>query len=399
MTALYFAEKQLKRYPWRSAAYFVVCFFFAVVIALFGMVSVAMQKTLNALSKEDKMDRVIVYAGSEDVTKETLSVIKNVEQVEEDYDLITITRAFIDFSSVVEESPYVILQRGQEGLPARAKSVYEDKNGKSPIICGRDITSEGEMIVSERLLLEFGFQKADYPNILGKTFVSTVMNYWTREYEEDGSWTIVGVSEKSFSEIDVGIIEENASVAYVRAKSTDIPYAYCVYPQKGMMKSVYRSLAEKYGEDRIYEESRSGEAKQRFLEYISFFDRVFMFLISLLGVAFLGVTVFAVVFYTSKQSEFQMIASAFGARRGALFLSQTLCYALLLLPAVLLSILTSALLQGAFLDVLGGYLGATLVRVSVGMLFAVGGMIFGVLALCVAAGVVIGTVAVQKRNL
>ena len=109
MTALYFAEKQLKRYPWRSAAYFVVCFFFAVVIALFGMVSVAMQKTLNALSKEDKMDRVIVYAGSEDVTKETLSVIKNVEQVEEDYDLITITRAFIDFSSVVEESPYVIL--------------------------------------------------------------------------------------------------------------------------------------------------------------------------------------------------------------------------------------------------------------------------------------------------
>ena len=139
--------------------------------------------------------------------------------------------------------------------------------------------------------------------------------------------------------------------------------------------------------------------QQRFAQYVAFFDRVFVFLIVLLCFAFLGVTIFAVVFYTSKQSEFHTVAAAFGARRRTLILSEILFYVVLLLVAILVSCLVSMFLQGVVLHVLSGFFEIVLGEVSVGMLFAVGGMIFGVLALCVAAGVVIGTVAVQKRNL
>ena len=76
-----------------------------------------------------------------------------------------------------------------------------------------------------------------------------------------------------------------------------------------------------------------------------------------------------------------------------------MCYLALLLLAVLFSILVSALLQSAVFNVLNGYFSVVLFSVSVGGVFAVGGVLFAVLALCVAAGVVIGTVAVQKRNL
>ena len=65
MTALYFAEKQIRRYPLRSAAYFLVCFFFAVILVSFGTVAVSMQKTLRSLSSEDVMDCVVVSSRTE----------------------------------------------------------------------------------------------------------------------------------------------------------------------------------------------------------------------------------------------------------------------------------------------------------------------------------------------
>ena len=166
-----------------------------------------------------------------------------------------------------------------------------------------------------------------------------------------------------------------------------------------MLSAVYRSLAEKYGEDSVYEERRSSMAKQEFSEYIAFFERIFLFLLVLLCFAFLGVTVFAVVFYTSKQSEFHLVAAAFGARRRMLVLSQALCYLALLLLASLFSILVSVLLQGAIFDVLSGYLNVRLSGVSVGNVFAVGGALFAALAVCVSSGVLLGTFAVKKRNL
>lgn len=399
MTALYFAEKQLRRYPWRSAAYSTVCFFFAVILVLFGTMTFSMIQAKSTFFIENELDCVSISVSATGATQEKLLERKYVEQVSNVYSSKHAMGVIL--SNEYGESGLINIDvfRYEKSLPKREVQVYEKENGTSPILFGRDIQTEGEMILDESVLSELGLKNKEYSRILGATFISRYYDALMNEYKDIESWTIVGVSEASFKKNVLFEHSDEMKIAFVRVSAMKSPTLYNVYSESGMLGAVYRSLLSEYGKNNVALLRRSADVQEKFSEYVAFFNRVFLFLLILLCISFLGVTVFAVVFYTSKQSEFQMIASAFGARKGALFLSQTLCYALLLLPAVLLSILTSALLQGAFLDVLGGYLGATLVRVSVGMLFAVGGMIFGVLALCVAAGVVIGTVAVQKRNL
>ena len=404
MTALYFAEKQLKRYPLRSLAYFLACFFFAVILVMFGTVTVSMQRTLDALTVENEMDHVVVSAYADGVTKEALASEKHVEHVEKDY-YTEYHFGRLRSQSLDETSSFSIdFSYHETGVPSRAVEVFENKYGRSPIVCGRNIVSDGEIVLDERVLQVWGIHKEDYPKVIGSTLVTSYRSWWTNEVTDDGEWTVVGVYDASFDDVLYGFtgyekIENYALLSFVRAPVVTPIRGYNVYAEKGMLGSVSRSLAEKYGEDVVTEERHSAEAQQEFSEYIAFFDRIFLFLLVLLCFAFLGVTVFAVVFYTSKQSEFHTVAAAFGARRWKLVLSQAVCYLALLLLAVLFSILVSALLQSAVFNVLNGYFSVVLFSVSVGGVFAVGGVLFAALALCVSAGVLFGTLAVKKRNL
>lgn len=403
MTALYFAEKQIRRYPLRSAAYFLVCFFFAVILVSFGTVAVSMQKTLRSLSSEDVMDCVVVSSRTEGVTKEALASEKHVEAVEGTYYFDSENGRLCGDSLGETATGFVKFQPYEHGLPARALTSYENEYGTSPIICGRAAATEGEVVLSEGFLTIIGVPRTDYQKVIGATLITSYFSFWTREYVDDTEWTVVGVVDAKFERIVFGAESEyeylNGNFVYIWAPAAIPAINYAVYAEKGMLSAVYRSLAEKYGEDSVYEERRSSMAKQEFSEYITFFERIFLFLLVLLCFAFLGVTVFAVVFYTSKQSEFHLVAAAFGARRRMLVLSQALCYLALLLLASLFSILVSVLLQGAIFDVLSGYLNVRLSGVSVGNVFAVGGALFAALAVCVSSGVLLGTFAVKKRNL
>lgn len=402
MTELYFAEKQLRRYPLRSLAYFFVCFVFAVILVSFGIVAVSMQKTLDSLSSEDAMDCVIVSARALGVTKDALASEKNVELVEASFAFDSANER-LRAESLGETAPVNLhFYLSERGLPSRALSSYTDKYGGSPIVYGREAAKEGETVLSEGALTVIGVHKEDYQKVIGATLIESYYSFWTKEEIDDREWTVVGVVDEKFEEVLFG--EEydygnNGCIVYAWAPASVPVYNYEVYAEKGMLSSVYRSLAEKYGEDSVREERRSSMAKQEFSEYIAFFDRIFLFLLVLLCFAFLGVTVFSVVFYTSKQSEFYMVAAAFGARRRKLLFAQTICYLALLLFAVLFSVLVSLLLQRGVFDVLSGYMGIRLYGVSAGVAFAVGGVLFAVLALCVAAGVLFGTLAVKKRNL
>lgn len=404
MTELYFAEKQLRRYPLRSLAYLLVCFVFAVVLVCFGTVAVSMQNTLESLSAEDPMDCVVVSARTEGVTKDALVSEKHVDLVEATYYLES-ERGRLRADSLGETSTtgYIIFRPFEGGLPERAVSVYEQKYGSSPIICGRAAATEGEVLLNQGLLTTIGVQREDYQKVIGAKLITSYFSFWTKEDADDEEWTVVGVVDTKFDRIVFGTENDYDTnvgcIVYVRALASSPIANYAVYAKRGMLSSVYRTLAEKYGENSVYEERRSSMAKQEFSEYIAFFDRIFLFLLVLLCFSFLGVTVFSVVFYTSKQSEFHMVAAAFGARTRKLIFAQMICYLALLLVAVLFSILAAVLLQGAVFSVLSGYLSVKLTGVSVGVVFAVGGVLFAALALCVSAGVVCGTFAVKKRNL
>ena len=404
MTALYFAEKQLKRYPLRSLAYFLACFFFAVILVMFGTVTVSMQRTLDALAVENEMDHVVVSAYADGVTKEALASEKYVEHVEKDY-MMESGIGRLRSQLLGETCTYgVNVFCYENGVPSRAVEIFENKYGRSPIVCGRNVASDGEIVLGERYLKSWGIYKDDYPKVIGATLVTSYRSYWTNEDTDDGEWTVVGVCDALFDDVLFGVteyenIENYGWLMIARAPAEKPALGYRVYAEKGMLGSVSRSLAKKYGEDVVTEKRHSAEAQQEFSEYIAFFDRIFLFLLVLLCFAFLGVTVFAVVFYTSKQSEFHTVAAAFGARRWKLVLSQAVCYLALLLLAVLFSILVSALLQSAVFNVLNGYFSVVLFSVSVGGVFAVGGVLFAALALCVSAGVLFGTLAVKKRNL
>ena len=154
-----------------------------------------------------------------------------------------------------------------------------------------------------------------------------------------------------------------------------------------------------FGEDSVWEWREAEASNADFSGYAALFDRIFIFLGAILSAAFLGVTIFTVVFYTEKQTEFHAVAAAFGARRRNLLLSEILLYVTLLFSAVLLSCLVSALLQNVLLNVLSGYFEAPLRSLPIPNLFAVGGIVFGVFSACVAVGVPLGTLAVKKRNL
>ena len=397
MTVLYFAEKQWRRYPFKSVAYLLVCFFFAVILVLFGTVAFSLRGVEKAIAPENLLDCVWV-SPSCGATAESLAAREGVDVVE--YECANrYFRGELRLSSDQRLSFNDAYSWGcLSGIPQRAALVFKEEKGRSPLLYGRDILTDEEVVVNINVLRKSGVPESNIESFLGASFVYREMNFFTRAYEDWKTWTIVGITDPAFDKY-VAKDYDGMNFAYVRASGITPVLDYSVYPKRGMFKTVYESLLAEYGEDSLFEYLVDGEAQQRFAQYVAFFDRVFVFLIVLLCFAFLGVTIFAVVFYTSKQSEFHAVAAAFGARRRTLMLSEILFYVVLLLVAILVSCLVSMFLQGVVLHVLSGFFEVVRGEVSVGMLFAVGGMIFGVLALCVAAGVVIGTVAVQKRNL
>lgn len=398
MTVLYFAEKQWRRYPWKSAAYFAVCLFFSIVLVLFGTVSVSMRETKSAFVTEHELDNISVSAFASGLTKEVLSERKYVESVEATYSFESPLGVIA--SPEIGESDMMgfYIYRCLTGLPEREVAWYEREKGSSLILCGRDILSEGEAILDESVLDRLGLKAEEYACVLGASLVTRYMDYLTKEYKEIARWTVVGVSEGSFK-TDVLGIEGQTPLVFVRASATKKPSMYKVYPEQGMFGATYRSLVDDFGEENVREARRSADAQARFSEYVAFFDRVFVFLVALLCASFLGVTVFAVVFYTAKQSEFHAVAASFGARRWKLILSEILFYAVLLLVSCLAACAVSCLLQGSVTQVLGGYFGAELLTVAAGGVFLVGAAVFGALVLSVAAGVLLGTLATKRRNL
>ena len=397
MTVLYFAEKQWRRYPFKSVAYLLVCFFFAVILVLFGTVAFSLRGVEKAIAPENLLDCVWV-SPSCGATAESLAAREGVDVVE--YECANrYLSGELRLSSDQRLSFNDAYSWGcLSGIPQRAALVFKEEKGRSPLLYGRDILTDEEVVVNINVLRKSGVPESNIESFLGASLVCREMNFFTRAYEDLKTWTIVGITDPAFDKY-VAKDYDGMNFAYVRASGITPVLDYSVYPKRGMFKTVYESLLAEYGEDSLFEYLVDGEVQQRFAQYVAFFDRVFVFLIVLLCFAFLGVTIFAVVFYTSKQSEFHTVAAAFGARRRTLILSEILFYVVLLLVAILVSCLVSMFLQGVVLHVLSGFFEIVLGEVSVGMLFAVGGMIFGVLALCVAAGVVIGTVAVQKRNL
>lgn len=396
MTVLYFAEKQWRRYPFKSVAYLLVCFFFAVILVLFGTVAFSLRGVEKAIAPENLLD--CVWVSPSCATAESLAAREGVDVVEYEcanrYLIGELRLSSDQRLSFNDAFSWGCLS----GIPQRAALVFKEEKGRSPLLYGRDILTDEEVVVNINVLRKSGVPESNIESFLGASLVCQEMNYFTRAYEDLKTWTIVGITDPAFDKY-VAKDYDGTNFAYVRASGITPVLDYSVYPKRGMFKTVYESLLAEYGEDRVFEYLVDGEAQQRFAQYVAFFDRVFVFLTVLLCFAFLGVTIFAVVFYTSKQSEFHTVAAAFGARRRTLMLSEILFYVVLLLVAILASCLVSMFLQGVVLHVLSGFFEIVLGEVSVGMLFAVGGMIFGVLALCVAAGVVIGTVAVQKRNL
>lgn len=395
MTIRYFAEKQLRRYPLKSAVYFAFCFFFVAVLVLFGTASFSLREVKRNLSTDNPMDCVVVSSDC-GVSRSELASLKNAEWVEEQF-------LSESFDGELRLSPERKLSLKsvpiffvREGLPKRAADAFSRENGRSPILYGRDIRGESEVVLDASILRKRGVPENELSSFLGASVVRFRWNYFTMESEEIAEMTIVGICDSSFSE-QIGRNEVPRLV--MRASASKRAAVYAVYPKRGMLRAVYNSLLNEFGEDSVWEWREAEASNADFSGYVALFDRIFIFLGAILSAAFLGVTIFTVVFYTEKQTEFHAVAAAFGARRRNLLLSEILLYVTLLFSAVLLSCLVSALLQNVLLNVLSGYFEAPLRSLPIPNLFAVGGIVFGVFSACVAVGVPLGTLAVKKRNL
>ena len=130
-----------------------------------------------------------------------------------------------------------------------------------------------------------------------------------------------------------------------------------------------------------------------------FFDKVFVFLLILLCLCFVAVTLFSILFYTAKQSEFYAVTSAFGMRRRDLLLSEVLFCVVELFFSLVVATITGFFLQKIVLDTLGGFFEIELATTSLGMAIALSGIIFGVMSICIVAGVFMGMFAVKKKNI
>ena len=396
MTERYFAEKQLRRYPLKSAAYFIAAFFFAVILVLFGAVSISLREIKKIYAAENPLDCVVVSADC-GASPSALAEIKNVRRVERVY-LSKSVKGEIRLSPERKLPISTIrLEYCEEGLPEVQANAFLRENGRSPILCGRDIRAEDEAILHASVLIENGVPEEEFSSFLGSSVVCLVANGFTMEYEEKERRTIVGIADAAFAAFSKSA--DHSRTLFVRAPATKRAEGYLVYPKSGMLRAVFESLSDRFGEDSVRKWLENGEANGMISSYVALFDRIFVFMSAILAAAFLGVTIFTVVIYTEKQAEFHRVAAAFGARRRTLVLSEILFYLVLLFVAVLLSCLVSVLFQSGLLKVLSGYFEATLGSVSVLRLFAAGGGVFGFLSLCVIAGVLLGTVAVKKRNL
>lgn len=395
MTIRYFAEKQLRRYPLKSAVYFAFCFFFVAVLVLFGTASFSLREVKRNLSTDNPMDCVVVSSDC-GVSRSELASLKNAEWVEEQF----LSESFDGELRLSPERKLSLKSVSiffvREGLPKRAADAFSRENGRSPILYGRDLRSESEVVLDALILRKRGVPENELSSFLGASVVRFRWNYFTMESEEIAEMTIVGICDSSFSE-QIG--RNEAPRLVMRASASKRAAAYEVYPKRGMLRAVYNSLLNEFGEDSVWEWRDTEASNADFSGYAALFDRIFIFLGAILSAAFLGVTIFTVVFYTEKQTEFHAVAAAFGARRRNLLLSEILLYVTLLFSAVLLSCLVSALLQNVLLNVLSGYFEAPLRSLPIPNLFAVGGIVFGVFSACVAVGVPLGTLAVKKRNL
>lgn len=396
MTALYFVEKQIKRYPWRSAVYFLACFLLVLVLFVFGEVSLSLKTTKEVLKNSvDERDCIIVSSQA-DISQSNLFQEEHIRGINEEY---SASHATVEFDILNNGKLYNFdFYHCASDFPEHQKEIFEKEYGRSPLTLGRVAETEHEVLIGESALQKLGIIEEEYSLILGTKVTHKVIELNTKNYIPVQEWTIVGVFSADFNKGQNAFVDD-AYVFITKNRAGTTVQAYAVYPEFGWLDSVYRTLSDKYGKNCVEKHIASSDAFEKLAQHIVFFDKVFVFLLILLCLCFVAVTLFSVLFYTAKQSEFYAVTSAFGMRRRDMVLSEVLFCIVELFLSIVVATVTGFFLQKVVLDTLGGVFEIELATTSLGMAIALSGIVFGVMSICVVAGVFLGMFAVKKKNL
>ena len=166
MTVLYFAEKQIKRYPLRSAAYMLVCFLFVAVLIFLGTISFSVKDAKENFKSESSIsDRVVVRA-EKGITREDLLKEKYVCAVDAFY-TVSSNQMVISLEQGEDAFLFFCVYRTESSLPKYQASIYEREKGRSPLLLGRFPENEKEVLIGENSLRKIGAVSAEYNLILG----------------------------------------------------------------------------------------------------------------------------------------------------------------------------------------------------------------------------------------
>ena len=396
MTVLYFVEKQIKRYPWRSAVYFLVCLLFVLVLFVFGEVSLSLKTTKEELKNSADERDCIMVAAQANVSQSILFQEEHIREINEEY---TASHASVEFDVLNDGELYNFdFYHCATDFPVHQKEVFKKEYGSSPLTLGRVAETEHEVLIGESALQKLGIIEEEYSLILGTKVTHKVIDLNTKNYSPVQEWTIVGVFSADFNK-GQNAFADDAYVFITKNRAGTTVQAYAVYPEFGWFDSVYRTLSDKYGKNCVEKHIASSDAFEKLAQHIVFFDKVFVFLLILLCLCFVAVTLFSILFYTAKQSEFYAVTSAFGMRRRDMLLSEVLFCVVELFFSIVVATITGFFLQKIVLDTLGGFFEIELATTSLCMAIALSGMIFGVMSICIVAGVFMGMFAVKKKNI
>lgn len=193
----------------------------------------------------------------------------------------------------------------------------------SPYLYGREPINEKELIISDYLLGEFGLNKEEYSEIVGKNITLYIEN---GKYTAFKDYKVVGVFSASFLEEREKNTFYNSSVQHIYAKM-DLKTKARYFPRGGMIRlyvSNYEHLAASGEKARAIDKeihlSTYGRIYETMSKQVSLFNKIFDYIIWGFIFATTAYLVCILYFFFKQNQDYTMILKAIGINKSCIYI-------------------------------------------------------------------------------